>query len=91
MMGNKQRRLNIKALLRRNWLLMSTIVSVVLGTCKPVNLSSDYCFSLTPLLLCMSCLAKQGVHAFNLIDRRMVLHCGDTDIHLSPSNVTRLR
>ncbi|XP_006810111.1 excitatory amino acid transporter 3-like [Neolamprologus brichardi] len=32
MMGNKQRRaLNIKALLRRNWLLMSTIVSVVLG------------------------------------------------------------
>lgn len=39
MMGNKQRRvLNIKALLKRNWLLMSTIVSVVLGTCKPLNL-----------------------------------------------------
>uniref|UniRef100_A0A3P9C4B1 Amino acid transporter n=1 Tax=Maylandia zebra TaxID=106582 RepID=A0A3P9C4B1_9CICH len=31
-MGNKQRRvLNIKAVLKRNWLLMSTIVSVVLG------------------------------------------------------------
>uniref|UniRef100_A0A3B4FQJ8 Amino acid transporter n=1 Tax=Pundamilia nyererei TaxID=303518 RepID=A0A3B4FQJ8_9CICH len=31
-MGNKQRRvLNIKAALKRNWLLMSTIVSVVLG------------------------------------------------------------
>ncbi|KAL4006159.1 hypothetical protein ACER0C_000011 [Sarotherodon galilaeus] len=32
MMGNKERRVvNIKALLKRNWLLMSTIVSVVLG------------------------------------------------------------
>ncbi|CAI5682299.1 unnamed protein product [Oreochromis niloticus] len=32
MMGNKERRVvSIKALLKRNWLLMSTIVSVVLG------------------------------------------------------------
>lgn len=39
MMGNKERRvLNIKALLKRNWLLMSTIVSVVLGMWKPLNL-----------------------------------------------------
>lgn len=69
MMGNKQRRvLNIKAVLKRNWLLMSTIVSVVLGTCKPLLTAVWLLFSICSLLqrcCAFAGLAQQGVHAFS--------------------------
>ncbi len=41
MMGKtERRRVNLKGLLRKNWLLIATVVSVVLGMWKPLNFCS---------------------------------------------------
>lgn len=40
-MGNKERRgVNVKGLLRKNWLLIATVVSVLLGMWKPLHVRS---------------------------------------------------
>lgn len=90
MMGNKERRvLNMKALLKRNWLLMSTIVSVVLGMWKNLCWRNQRLCRLIIVFYLLFALvwliSVNTTSACILISRTdwMVLHCGDTgDMHL---------